>query len=221
MADGKYDRTAVYRGRDLIGITRMISPLAFLKQKLRRLRRGRSPEKVQSMFVKFRSVGKGVEIKDNVSVRFPETVRIGNHVYIGPRTSIYGRGGLQIHDHVIIGPEVAIMTDMHNYKDAAMVPYDRVELLEPVTIERCVWIGMRAIILPGVQIGEGSIIGTGAVLTKSCAPGSIMAGNPASLIRQRDMLHYQKLVKDGQFYLMLKQKHSFDKELVQVACSKA
>jgi len=108
------------------------------------------------------------------------------------------------------------MTDMHNYKDADMLPYDRVELLKPVTIERCVWIGLRAMIMPGVRIGEGSIVGAGAVVTKSCPPGSILAGNPAQIIGRRDMEHYHRLVNEGQFYLMLKQKHGFDKKLVPV-----
>jgi acetyltransferase-like isoleucine patch superfamily enzyme len=121
---------------------------------------------------------------------------------------------VHIEDHVIFGPEVAIMTDMHNFKDAEMLPYDRVELLKPVTIERCVWIGMRAIIMPGVRVGEGSIVGAGAVVTKSCEPGSILAGNPARVIGKRDMEHYRALVKEEQFYLMLKQKHNLEKTLV-------
>ncbi len=83
-----------------------------------------------------------------------------------------------------------------------MVPSDEVDLLRPVKIGRCVWIGMRAMIMSGVEIGEGSIVGAGAVITKSFSPGLILGGNPAKIIRQRDMKSCEKLIKDGKFYLL-------------------
>jgi len=137
---------------------------------------------------------------------------LGNYIYVGPRTRLYGRGRLDIHDHVIISEDVLVLTNMHNYLNATMVPYDATELLRPVTIERCVWIGARAIIMPGVAIGEGSVIGAGAVLTKSCEPGSIMGGNPACLFGTRDMEQYSDCVRREQFYLKLKQEHGLKKQ---------
>ncbi|WP_346355412.1 acyltransferase [Azotosporobacter soli] len=146
-----------------------------------------------------------------VKIDYPERVRIGESVYIGPDVYLSGRGGLNIEAHSIVAPEVLILTSLHNYKSARMIPYDEVELLRPVTIERCVWIGMRAIIMPGVTIGEGSIVATGAVVTKSCPPGSIVGGNPAKVVGVRDMERYQECANRGDFYLKCKREQGLVK----------
>jgi acetyltransferase-like isoleucine patch superfamily enzyme len=156
--------------------------------------------------------GIGVELDESVLIADPSRVEIGSHIYLGPKTQLYGRGGICICDHVIIGPEVIIMSSMHNWKNAIMLPYDQIELLKPVIIEPCVWIGIRAIIMPGVTIGEGSIIASGSVVTKSCPPGSLLGGNPARVIDSRDMEHYHKQVIEGNFYLKKKQVERFNKE---------
>lgn len=161
---------------------------------------------------KLKHCGTGVEIDFPVTFVFPERIAVGKHVYIGPNSCLNGRGGLTIGDHSILGPEIAIMSATHNHRLAKMVPYDGVELLYPVTIGQCVWIGLRAIIMPGITLGEGSIVGAGSVVTKSFAPGSIIAGNPAAMIGQRDMQHYQKCVDSNAFYLRLKQTIRFCKD---------
>jgi acetyltransferase-like isoleucine patch superfamily enzyme len=158
-----------------------------------------------------KSVGTGVEFDMSTELVFPERIKLGNHIYVGPNCYLNGRGGLEIHDHVIFAPQVAVMTAMHKYQNAEMLPYGREELLKPVTIEQCAWIGMRVLIMPGVTIGEGSIIGAGAVVTKSCEPGSILGGNPGRTIGKRDMNHYYDLLSSCKFYLMHKQEHKFDK----------
>lgn len=169
-------------------------------------------------FSKFQSCGEGVEFDLSTQVVFPERIKIGSYIYIGPDNYLNGRGGLVIHDHVIFAPQVVIMTSMHNYMDSDMVPYDRVELLKPVNIEQCVWLGMRAMILPGVTIGEGSIVGAGAIVTKSCGPGTILGGNPAREIGKRDIKHYRDCVENKKFYLKQKQLLKFEKiELAQNA----
>jgi acetyltransferase-like isoleucine patch superfamily enzyme len=158
-----------------------------------------------------RSLGNGVEIQPSVRFVFPEHIEIGDHVYIGPGSYLNGRGGLAIGDHVIMAPDVAIMTSMHRFRDAEMVPYDQVETLRPVRIGRCVWLGMRAMVLPGVEIGEGSIVGAGAVVTKSIPSCSIVAGNPARVIGTRDAAHYRRCIEEGRFYFKLKQAQGFSK----------
>lgn len=159
----------------------------------------------------FAFLGAGVEIEPGVHFGFPSRIRIGDYVHIEPRGFLEGKGGLEIEDHVIIAPEVVILTSLHRYKEAHMVPYDQIDLLKPVKIERCVWIGMRAMILPGVTIGEGAIIGAGALVTKSCGPGTILGGNPAVKIGERDMNVYYDLLEKKRFYLMLKQKNHLQK----------
>lgn len=181
---------------------------------IRVLKRILCNRKKQSIFNTLKFVGEGVEFDLSTEMVYPERITLGSHVYVGPNSYLNGRGGLEIHDHVIIAPQVVVMTSMHNYQNADMLPYDCKELLDPVIIEKCAWVGMRAIIMPGVKIREGSIIGAGAVVTKSCDPGSILGGNPARVIGTRDMVNYGNLLQHNRFYLKLKQTYKFDKEEV-------
>ncbi|MHB0939349.1 MAG: acyltransferase [Armatimonadota bacterium] len=171
----------------------------------------------QRLISRCQSVGTGVEIDLPVRLIYPEKIQIGSYVYLGPWSYLNGRGGLTIQDHVIMAPDVAIMTSMHRFREARLVPYDEVELLKPVIIEAGVWIGMRALILPGVTLGEGSIVGAGAVVTKSCAPGTILAGNPANAIGIRDMDHFAECMANDAFYLKTKQQCRLEKVELPVA----
>jgi maltose O-acetyltransferase len=149
-------------------------------------------------------IGEGVELDPSVTLNFPQRIVLGEHIYIGPRTELLGRGGLNICSHTIISSDVVIMTSIHRYQGAAMLPYDEVELLRSVTIGIGAWIGMRAIVLPGVVLGDGCVVGAGAVVTKSWEDGSIIAGNPACLIKRRDMSEFRRLAASGQWYLFRK-----------------
>lgn len=159
----------------------------------------------QRQLRRIKQVGRGLVCAPSAQLYYPDQLTLGDYVYLGPHVHLHAQGGLTIHDHVILAPEVAILTVLHRYEGAEMVPYDQMDLLRPVTIERCVWIGMRAMIMPGVTLGEGCIVGAGAVVTKSFPPGAIIAGNPARVIKERDMDHYQRCVEGDQFYLKRKQ----------------
>ena len=90
-------------------------------------------------------------------------------------------------DNVSIGPEASILTLGHDPQSPHFV--DRGG---DVIIGHRVWIGYRAIILPGITIGEGAVVGAGAVVTKNVEPFSIVAGNPARKIGERNRdLQYQ------------------------------
>ena len=85
-----------------------------------------------------------------------------------------------------MGPEVLIMTSSHKF-DRIDIPMCEQGDMSPkkVVIGSDVWIGARVIILPGVQIGSGSIIGAGAVVTKDIPPFSVVGGVPAKVIKSR------------------------------------
>lgn len=112
-------------------------------------------------------------------------ISIGNNSWLGANSVIYGNGGVDIGDHVLIASHCVINTVSHNFSDTA-VPMNLQGInCDPVIIEDDVWIGTGAVILQGVYIGRGSIIGAGAVVTKSIPPYSIALGVPAQVTASR------------------------------------
>lgn len=87
---------------------------------------------------------------------------------------------------VMMAPEVVIIAKNHRYDrlDVAMVFQGEADA-RPVVIEDDVWIGRRALILPGVRIGQGAIVAAGAIVTKDVPPYAVVAGNPARIIKMR------------------------------------
>lgn len=111
-------------------------------------------------------------------------LEIGNNSGIGIASRIYGR--VSIGDNVLMGPEVIILTSGHRYENADVLIRNQGRLPEkPVYIGNDVWIGARAIILPGVRIEDGAVIGAGAVVTKDVPPYTVVGGVPAEVIKHR------------------------------------
>ena len=111
----------------------------------------------------------------------------GRKVFIGERNVInFGclfdgrKFSIRTGSNVSIGPEATILTLGHDPRSASFE--DRGG---DVAIGDRVWIGYRAIVLPGVTIGEGAVVGAGAVVAKNVEPYAIMAGNPAKKIGER------------------------------------
>ena len=92
-----------------------------------------------------------------------------------------------------------IITQNHNYDHGEAVPYDSTYILKEVIIDDNVWLGNRVIIVGNITIGEGSIVAAGAVVTKDVPPYAIVGGNPAKIIKYRDIEHYKKLKELGKF----------------------
>ena len=111
-------------------------------------------------------------------------LNIGKHCHINENVFIQGA---DIGDFVMIAPNVAILNSLHNYQDieTPMIMQGGVENLNP-TIQDNVWIGRNAVIMPNVVLGEGSVIGAGAVVTKDVEPFSVVGGVPAKLIKRRE-----------------------------------
>jgi len=145
-----------------------------------------------------------LEMRGLSTIHFLERATIGNYCFINSNCNFNCEGGLKIGDNVIFGQEVMIQTSKHNF-NGKFIPYDEHQILKPVIIENNVWIGSRAIILPGVRIGEGAIVGAGSIVTKDINSLAIVVGNPAKQINERDKLNYEKLKNQKAFY----QKHIF------------
>ena len=111
----------------------------------------------------------------------------GRKVYLGERNVInFGclfdgrKFSIRTGSNVSIGPEATILTLGHDPRSAAFEDWGG-----DVVLGDRVWIGYRAIVLPGVTIGEGAVVGAGAVVTKNVQPNAIVAGNPARMIGER------------------------------------
>ena len=112
----------------------------------------------------------------------PSGIQIGHNTIIGYRAFLDGRGKLTIGNHVDIASEVLIYTDEHNLNDPNFG-----NSFAPVTIGDYVFIGPRAIILPGVKIGKGAVVAAGAVVTKDIPDSEIWGGVPAKKISSRQL----------------------------------
>jgi maltose O-acetyltransferase len=156
--------------------------------------------------IEFKSIGSNVEIYPTNRFMEPQNITIGSNVYIGPGNFLLGYGGISIGNGTIIAHNCEIMTRNHNYdsEDLESIPYDNRYIYKPVIIESNVWIGSNVLIVPGVKIGEGAVIGMGSVVTKDVPPCAIVGGNPAKIIKYRNMEKYNQLKNENKIYLSIK-----------------
>jgi acetyltransferase-like isoleucine patch superfamily enzyme len=128
-------------------------------------------------------IGSGCLIQDRVYIRAGASgkVSIGDGAAINSHVQIYGHGGVLIGEHAQIGPSTIVTTTGHDYRAIELErDYSAIE------IGKRVWIGANATILPGVSIGENSVIGAGAVVTRDIPAYSLAVGVPARVIRSID-----------------------------------
>lgn len=110
----------------------------------------------------------------------PENVRIGPFTTIGHDAFLDGREGIWIGESVNIAAEVAVYTREHDVQSSNFA-----ETGGPVRIDDYAYIGSRVTILPGVDIGRGAVVASGAVCTKSVPPLAIVGGIPARTLGER------------------------------------
>jgi maltose O-acetyltransferase len=113
-----------------------------------------------------------------------KNLEIGHNCMIGINTYFDLASSITIKDHTTLGPEIMFITGTHEIGGSEK----RAGTLnpKPITIGKGVWIGARATILPGVNIGEGAVIAAGAVVTKDIPSNTMVAGSPAMVKRNFD-----------------------------------
>ncbi|NTZ09825.1 DapH/DapD/GlmU-related protein [Burkholderia metallica] len=107
-------------------------------------------------------------------------MKLGRNVFVNQNCTFYDLGGLEIGDDVMIGPNVSLITSGHPVE-----PSRRRDCVvaKPIVIGRNVWIGAGATIIGGVTIGENAVVAAAAVVTRDVPPNTLVAGNPAKIIR--------------------------------------
>jgi acetyltransferase-like isoleucine patch superfamily enzyme len=120
-------------------------------------------------------------VHHTATIHNPKNITRGKGVYPGDSPGVYinALNGFTIGDYSNIGPNVGIISANHD-----VVDNEHHQQAVPIIIGRFCWLGMGCLILPGVTLGDFTIVGAGAVVTKSFPEGyCVLAGNPASVIR--------------------------------------
>lgn len=131
----------------------------------------------------FASGGDSVWLEPPFRCDYGTNIYLGENVYFNFDCVILDVCEVRIGHHVFVAPGVHIYTATHPL-DAEL--RRRQEFGKPVTIGSDVWIGGKAVICPGVEIGDRSVIGAGSVVTKDVPAGVVVVGNPAKVIRRAD-----------------------------------
>jgi len=152
----------------------------------------------------FKSVGDDVTFDEICEVLSPDKVTIGNnvhfyrgvylsqcgahidigsHTHFAPYCVLYGP--LTIGTHCGIAAHAVFASIGHGYSRTDIPMVEQQAVKNEIVLENDVWIGANAVIIGGVTIGEGSIVGAGAVVTKDVPPYSVVGGTPARIIRNR------------------------------------
>lgn len=134
-----------------------------------------------SRFVK--RCGKNVNFEHGA--HFDSDLTIGDFSGVGIDCNV--GGSVTIGDHVMMGPECVLLSHNHRF-DRLDIPMCQQGFSEeqPIHIGNDVWIGTRAIILPGVMVGDHSVVGAGAVVTKDVPPYAVVGGVPAKILKMRN-----------------------------------
>lgn len=126
-------------------------------------------------------IGRHVQIHPSVRIFLPWNLEVGDWSSIGFDALVYSLGRVTIGERVTISQRAHLCAGSHDYRDRAMLL-----LKPPITIGDGAWICADAFVGPGVNVGEGAVLGARSVVMRSVERNSVMAGNPARRVADRD-----------------------------------
>lgn len=132
-------------------------------------------------------IGKNLKTLPITTIENPKNIQIGDNAWISKNVALYANSGIIIGDDVIIAKDVSIISGDHGHSDKSkkINQQGMRKDAQPIIIGNDVWIGEKAVILKMVKVGDGCVIGAGSIVTKDVPPYSVVAGNPAKIIKQR------------------------------------
>lgn len=159
-----------------------------------------------------------IKITFNTRSLYKKTKKCGYKLYVGGTVLVHGTklylgnnvnfngmhfvgcGTVKIGDNFHSGIECMMLTQNHDYDTGDFIPYGTGFDYKTIIIEDNVWLGNRVILIGDLHIGEGAIIAAGSVVCKDVPMYAIVGGNPAKVIKYRDIEHYNKLKEQKKIY---------------------
>ena len=128
------------------------------------------------------TIGKGVRISGRTRVWLPRNLVVGNDSWIAGRANLYDVASIRIGANAVVSEEAFLCTAGHDLASSGFAL-----TTAPIEIGDMAWIGARAIVLPGRKVGEGAVVAAGAVVTHDVEPWTVVAGNPARVVKKRGL----------------------------------
>ena len=125
-------------------------------------------------------IGKCSTVHAAVRIWAPWNLEIGDFTAIAPRVELYSVDKIRLGTKVALSQEAYLCTASHDIKSSNMELITR-----PIVVHSDAWITARSFIGPGVTVGEGAVVGACAVVTKDVEPWTVVAGNPARVVKKR------------------------------------
>ncbi|WP_417359368.1 sugar O-acetyltransferase [Galbibacter sp.] len=152
------------------------------KELLVRMNNSSDPSEIRALLSNITNseIDQSVNVFTPLYINYGKHTKIGKNVFINFNCTILDLGGVTIEDGVLIAPNVNLLSEGH-----PIAPQDRQTLVPgPILIKKNAWIGANATILPGVTIGENSVVAAGAIVSIDVPDNVIVGGIPAKVIRE-------------------------------------
>lgn len=153
----------------------------------------------------FGKTGEQIYVNPPLHVDYGRHVEIGENFYANMDCIFLDVNKIKIGDNVMVGPRVSFFTAGH--PTDAEIRLTDLEFGLPITVGNNVWIGGNSVLLPGITVGNNSIIAAGAVVTKDVPDHAIVGGNPAKVIRKVNQADKEKWQKQMKKYHLRKEEH--------------
>ena len=127
-------------------------------------------------------IGKKVTMKPNINIKYPWNLEVGDNVWLGEELWIDSLGKIKIGDNCCLSQGAMLLSGNHDYRQ---VTFDLI--VKDIVLEEGVWIGAKSVVCGGVTCHSHSVLSVNSVATKSLNPYSIYQGNPALLVRNREI----------------------------------
>ena len=127
-------------------------------------------------------IGVGVNLKPSINVKYPWKLEIGDNSWIGENVWLDTLASVKIGKNCCVSQGVYFCTGNHDWSDQKFKL-----IVKPIIIEDGAWVGAQSILLPGITLGNHSILSAGCVISHNTSPYTIYAGNPAKVVRKREI----------------------------------